>query len=100
MKKSIAALALSASSASAFGLLFEPQNTEIKTICLGVYEDEQGVKYAGGCDEANNNGLLSKPLLSNGCAEGQIALTAKKWPNAERFDIEIASCLPPNVVQL
>lgn len=96
MKKSIAALALTASSTSAFALGFPPSET--KTICLDVYENEDGVKYAGGCDQAKNNATLEKPLLANGCAEGQVSLVAQKF--SQNFDINVHSCMPPNVVQL
>lgn len=96
MKKTVAALALSASSSAAFALSPMPQAT--KTICLDVFEDANGLQNSGNCDEARNNEIRGVRILENGCAEGQIALVARKFSN--RFDIEIHPCLPPNVVQL
>lgn len=92
--KTIAAVALSASSAFA---LIGP-GSERKTFCLNSYTDANGVQYVGSCDESFNNVTLNKPLLANGCAEGQSALTAYGFNN--QFSIEIGACMPPNVVQL
>lgn len=97
VNKTVAALALSASS-SAFALIAPPQDT--KTICVSVYETADGVKYAGGCDEVRNNEAAGLPILENGCAANQIALTATRWSADLPYNIEIGSCLPPNVVQL
>jgi hypothetical protein len=98
MKKSIAVLALSASSTSAFAFMMQPQQT--KTYCLSVYEGADGAKFASSCDESKNNEILGKDLLENGCAEDQVALTARKHKGQKKFDIQISACLPPNVVQL
>lgn len=90
----IAAFALTASSAFA---LIGPDTTT-KTYCLDQYESDKGVSYTGSCDQTANNKALGKVLLENGCAEGQSALTALSFGG--KFDIEIASCMPPGVVQL
>lgn len=108
MKRSVslAALALSVSTPS-FALMMPPVKT--KTICLDSYEGAEGAKYAGNCDQAGNNAEAGVALLENGCAEGQIALTSVAYPSYPinnskkeelKFDIEIRSCLPPNVAQL
>jgi len=97
MKKTISAVALMASSTSAFALMAPP--TQTKTICLDVYENEDGVKYAGTCDQAKNNQILGATILENGCAEDQIALTSRKYQGGS-WDISIRACMPPNVVQL
>ena len=96
MKKTIAALALGASSSSAFALMPPPIAT--KTICLAVAEDANGVQRATSCDASANNVTSGVPLLANGCAEDQVSLVALKFGN--RYNINIASCLPPNVTQL
>ncbi|WP_141735035.1 hypothetical protein [Oligoflexus tunisiensis] len=96
-KKSVTALALTASS-SAFALMRPP--VETKTICLDMYESAEGAAYAGTCDQSDNNETLKKKILENGCAEGQLAMTAQKWDKRGEFYPSIHSCLPPNVAQL
>ena len=96
-KKTIVAFAITASSAFA---LIGPMPAEYKNLCLNVYDNANGVQYAGRCDETRNNEYSKLEILENGCAEGQISLTAMKVQGSERFDIEINSCLPPHVVQL
>lgn len=93
-KMTIAAIAITAS--SVFARPLPP--TEIKTICLPNYSDSEGVAYAGNCDQARNNVRLNRPLLANGCAEDQIAITATKRNG--NFNVEVNNCLPPNIVQL
>lgn len=95
IKTTVAALALSASSSS-FALMAPP--TQTKTICLEVYETAEGVSYSSGCDASSNNVELGLTILENGCAVDQVALIAHKY--GRRFDIQISSCLPPNVAQL
>ena len=100
MKKTITALALSAASSSAFALM-APQNPEeivTKTICLNVYQDAKGVSYAASSDATVNNEFYKVALLENGCAEGQVALTATKIN--KKFDVSIKSCVPVNITQL
>ena len=97
MKLTIAAVALSAATL-ALGLTPPPQET--KTICLGIYESADGVERADSCDRARNNATLGLPLLENGCAAKQISVTSVKYQGSKEFTIEIAPCLPPNVVQL
>ncbi|RZA25960.1 MAG: hypothetical protein EOP10_05185 [Proteobacteria bacterium] len=112
MKRTVSAAALALSiSTPSFALMLPPSAT--KTICLDSYESETGAKFAGNCDQAANNKELALPLLDNGCADGQIALTSVAYPasfvqnspkqkkNTKlKFDIEINNCLPPNVAQL
>src|SRR5688572_17861812 len=98
MKKTVAAFALGASSSLAFAEGFQAE--EFKTYCLGVYENEQGVKYGETCDSSENNKTLGKAILANGCAEGQVSLTTHRFAGETKFQIEIEACLPPNVVQL
>ena len=102
MKKTIAAIALSASSTSAFALIAPQNPIQTKTYCVSLYDFDDGAKTAGSCDETKNNVTLGKEILSNGCAEEQVALIAVKTGRgrAAKFNIEIGSCLPPNVVQL
>ncbi len=95
-KKTIAAVAITASSAFAL----TPPPTAKKTICLDARETNQGTLIAGDCDQAKNNVILKKTILDNGCAAGQISLQARSWGQPEKFNIEVHSCLPPNVVQL
>jgi hypothetical protein len=108
MKRTVAALALSISTPS-FALMIPASAT--KTICLDTYESETGVKFAGNCDQTPNNKEAGVALLENGCAEGQISLTSFAYPSYNpsakqkkkqelKFDIEINTCLPPNVAQL
>ena len=97
LKKSITAMTLAASS-SAFALMAPPVAT--KTICLNLYESMEGVFFTGTCDQAENNELKQRPLLANGCAKGQTAMTATKWDVDGDFRPNIYPCLPPNVAQL
>lgn len=97
VKSKIAAMALSAAS-MAYGLT--PPPAETKTLCLSVYEDADGVKRAGNCDNSHNNATLGLPILKNGCAENQISLMSFRYKGSNKFTIQIHSCLPPNVVQL
>lgn len=94
-KKTIAAVALSTS--SAFALIGPP--TQTKTYCLDLYEGQSGATYAGTCDQTANNKTLKKPLLENGCAVDQVALSAHRVAPG-KFNIEIYACMPPGVVQL
>ena len=95
MKKTIAALALTASSAA---VAMPRPVTDRKTICLKTSESTDGSVYASGCDSSANNKTLNLPILQNGCAADQVALTSVKV--GTRFTIEIGSCLPPHAVQL
>jgi hypothetical protein len=99
ISKTIAALSLTASS-SAFGLMAPDQPVRTKTVCLNTYERADGSLELGTCDEAKNNRTERRPLLENGCAEGQAAMTVQKWASQPGFTPQIAACLPPNVVQL
>lgn len=94
---SIVAMALAVSGTS-FGRIAQPLET--KTLCLNSYELSDGSTLAGGCDASANNQVLGAVLLDNGCAEGQVALSASRWSSEDAWSIEIGSCLPPNVVQL
>ena len=98
-QKTIAAFAVTASSAFA---LIGPGfgQPETKQLCLDAYEANDGALFAGKCDQTRNNERNGRELLSNGCAVDQIAITAVKKFGAEKFDLEVRSCLPPNIVQL
>ena len=93
-KKTIAALAITAS--SAFALTAPPQET--KVVCLTVHEDAKGVMYSGNCDESRNNKQEKLEILANGCAAEQISIRSTSFNG--KFNVQISSCLPPNVVQL
>ncbi len=95
-KTSIAAVALTVAT-SGFSLV-GPVG-EHKTICLSSYTDANGVQYAGSCDEAANNKELGLALQANGCAEGQVAVGAYSFGGGQ-FNVQVANCMPPNVVQL
>lgn len=75
MKKTIAALALTAASSPAFALMAPVKATKI--LCLDAYENAQGAQVAGTCDQSANNAELGRAILTNGCAEDQIALSAR-----------------------
>jgi len=106
MKKSIATAALIASAASAFAIIGPPivdqngkvlnHNVQQKPVeqgfyCLNVYEDVDGSKTLGSCDEAENNAKFGIDTDQRGCSEGQAALRIS--PN-----IQIGAC--PSYVQL
>lgn len=104
MKKTITALALTAASSAASSAAFARPAPPVatKTYCLDTFEDARGALVAGTCDQSQNNIDLGLPVLSNGCAATQIALTANKFtsdPDAP-FSIVVRPCLPPNVAQL
>jgi ribosomal protein S10 len=94
--KTVTAIALTASS-TAFGII-GPRPVPTKTICLPAYESDQGALFAGSCDETRNNRDLNRPLLENGCAADQIAVTAFKY--SRKWNIEVQQCMSPNIVQL
>ena len=91
MKKTIASVALIASATSASALIFNPEQVETKTYCLGFYESVEGKKFVGDCDEKAANKLYKLEVDENGCTENQVVMTTIK-------NIEIASC--PTFVQL
>ncbi len=97
MTKTITSLALLASASSAMAMPM-PRPTDapipkISTVCLSVGSyDADGALY-GYCDETNNNQRLSRPLLSNGCAQNQVKLSFEG-------ESPIRACLPPGIVQL
>ena len=84
MKKTIMALALTTASSSAFALT-GPGFGAIasKTLCLDAYQNENGVSFAGACDQSANNVYNKAVILENGCAEGQIALVSLKFNNKD-----------------
>lgn len=107
MKKTISATIVALSSATSVLALWAPAPVESKTYCLGMYdiqnaEEGSPVYMAGTCDASYNNAYYQTPLLDNGCAEGQIALTTHRYGGGEEgeFPIQIGSCMPPNVTQL
>ena len=98
INKSIAVLAMSAS--SAFALIGPNPNLQKKTICLNVHENAKGVLFAGSCDESRNNKIQGLDLLANGCAADQVSVVATKFSANTKFNVQVNSCLPPNIVQL
>ncbi len=95
MKKTIAAVALLASSGAL--ALVGPRDPNLpppkfSKICLRTYVESDG-SVLGTCDESNNNQRGGKTLLKNGCAEGQVGLTVLG-------NSPVTSCMPPGVVQL
>ncbi len=114
MKKTISATIIALSGATSALALWAPAPVASKTYCLDYWdvqnEDVGTPAYrAATCDQSNNNSILGRTLLSNGCAEGQMALTTHRYYNGaeegsegseEAFPIQIGSCMPPNVTQL
>jgi|SwirhisoilCB3_FD_contig_31_6346778_length_339_multi_4_in_0_out_0_1 hypothetical protein len=97
MKKTIAAMALTVAST---GFALMPPVAQTKTYCLSQYEAADGSKVNGTCDNTANNQAAGLKNLANGCPAGQAALTAMKFQGGTQYDINIYSCMPPNVVQL
>jgi len=98
MKKSIASLAMlvSASSALSMPLPRNPNAPEpqVKTICINSYVDStDGSLTAATCDQSENNKVLQRKLLANGCAESQVAI--KTYGN-----VAIEACMPAGMIQL
>ena len=103
MKKSITSVALLASAASAFAFIGSHQapsasrqavgdlvpggNLETKTryYCLNVFEDQDGSKVLGSCDESFNNQRFALDLSEQGCTASQAALRVTK-------NIQINAC--------
>ena len=76
MNKTIASLAILASTSSAFALI-GPGGTprpEPRTYCLNLSQDEAGVSYVGDCDLKEINRRSKAEIKENGCAEGQAAM--------------------------
>lgn len=102
MKKTmtIAASALAASlsvnNANAFPMPVEgPQPVyETRVICFDAYGPE-GAKtvYAPVCDDADNNYSNNRPLMENGCSEGQVAIKeTRNVTEGEKFKIKVKKC--------
>jgi hypothetical protein len=94
MKKTITAMAVLASAASAQALI-GPRGSRTPTpapnqFCLQVMTDDDGLQTLEDCDSTRDNARLRRPILANGCAEGQAAMTS--------FTVEIPSCR--HIVQL
>jgi len=91
MKKTIASLALLASTTSAFALIGPggQAGPTPKTYCLSLYESEDGT-YVGDCDQSKINLRSKRPVNANGCADGQAALQSVR--------VVIPAC--PTFVQL
>lgn len=91
MSKSIGALALLASSSSAFALM--PPDQTVHVACVSVYTHENGASFVSDCDETANNLALKKPLnAKSGCAKDQAKFVSTT--------IEIPACMPVGMVQL
>ena len=105
MKKSITSAALIASAASAFAIVappipvqdnvqnpaFQLKSQEAKFYCLAVFEEQDGSKVLGSCDEAHRNYVFGAEVDDKGCTIHQAALRVTE-------NIKIAAC--PAYVQL
>ena len=97
MKKSITSVALLASAASAFAFIGSHQapsasrqavgdlETKTRYYCLNVFEDQDGSKVLGSCDESFNNQRFALDLSEQGCTASQAALRVTK-------NIQINAC--------
>jgi hypothetical protein len=106
LKKTIAAVALTAASSSAFAIRGpRPLERQEKTYCLDASMDSNGLVSAATCDMTANNQKYHTKILAHGCADEQINLTVSrsrvnshsKWSN---WTVEIASCRDPRLTQL
>ncbi len=91
-KKTIASLAILASTTSAFALI-GPGGQRLprpKTVCLSVHEGETGELYVGDCDLSEQNRRTRVRLQANGCARNQAAL--------QSYSVTIKAC--PGFAQL
>lgn len=93
MKKTIASLAILASTQSAVAMIgpHDPNapQPEINKVCLKTYSLGDGSKV-GSCDATSIN---KGRLLANGCKVGQVAITIVGAN-------PISACLPPGFAQL
>jgi hypothetical protein len=93
MKKTIALMAILATSTSAHALVRpDPNPKPARKICLSLHQ-AQDKSLIGGCDEAQNNVNRGRTLLHNGCAAGQVAIITTRI-------VQIESCMPPGIAQL
>lgn len=92
MKKTIAAIALMASSTTVLALA-PPPNGPMKTMCLKTYALQDGSKVAADCDDSDNNARLGRQIKENGCAANQIAIGTYD-------ELNIPKCMPAGAVQL
>ena len=95
MKKTVAAIAILASAAASQAMppMPDPNAPKPKTVCLKMYQNQDGSTSLGSCDASRNNIISKARLGQNGCAAEQAAITT-------RNKIAISACLPPGVVQL
>lgn len=97
MKKTIAAVAIMASSAAALAFPGMPDPNQppppFKTLCLNVYPTKDKSKVASDCDDSDNNVRHEKKIKQNGCAAGQVAITTID-------ELNIPKCMPAGMVQL
>ncbi|MCB0393036.1 MAG: hypothetical protein KDD25_00670 [Bdellovibrionales bacterium] len=110
VKKTIAALAITAASSNAVAMRWPgSQDYENKTVCLSSYTDSNGLLYSGDCDNTANNVKFDKEILANGCAEKQSALATNRtravFPDGTKgewseWSLEVPSCPDPRIVQL
>lgn len=92
MKKTIAAIALMASSTTV--LAFAPPPTEpAKTVCIKAFSLQDGSKVGQDCDDSDNNMRLNRPIKASGCAAEQVAITTYD-------ELNIPKCMPAGAVQL
>lgn len=94
MKKTIAALALSVSATASFALVGPlpddlpgngqaPARRERPVYCVEklkggqvTHSDDSTTLRLDSCDSSRENRLGNRPLLQNGCAEGQVAISS------------------------
>ncbi len=97
MKKTIATLAILASSTVAFSMPQMPDpnapKPKLRTICLNSYTARDGSIDLSSCDSSANNRNDGEKLNDNGCADGQASIRTYS-------KIAISSCMPTGMVQL
>src|SRR5262249_47388511 len=98
----VASMALMASASSAYAIVgpnpasstapssIHPRPTPAP-VCISKWEDETGAEFATACDLTSSNYRYGREILSNGCAEGQVALLTTS-------NIHVPAC--PTFVQL
>jgi hypothetical protein len=86
------AASLSASQANALVIDMPGAKWETKTICLQT-EDKGDGSLTSSCDQSENNAANNRPLLANGCAAGQVALTETIDTNSgQTYQVNVDAC--------
>jgi hypothetical protein len=97
MKKTIASLAILASTSSAMALIgpdFGGPRPELKSYCLKTYKESDYSKSID-CDATQLNQRAVEEgaqVKKNGCLKGQVALVTS-------VELPISKCMPPGVVE-